>query len=429
MDFSLPFNWLGLRNSKLKFGIANNYKWRDFLTLQYLLRQRKVDQISGDPNEFMADENIWTVDTDRGFYMIGQKEPANTYTAARNVAAGYVMNECRIFEKVRMVYGLRVEKSINWYTGQNNTGSVVYDNAQVLDELDFLPAINFVFSLKEKSNIRASYGKTLARPSFKEKSIAQIYDPIPDRWFIGNIDLVQTDIHNGDLRYEHYFGSNQIFAVSGFYKHFLNPIEMISYQTAADQITARNAKDARVFGVELEYTKNLDFVSEKLKPLTVGLNATWVESRVDMTEIEVATDGTTEYELRTQNARTGEDVKKYRPMYGQSPYMLNSFIDYAGTDGKVFARLSYNVQGPKLSVIGIGMVPDVYERSFHNLDFNAKYHLGQSKKWYVGAGVSNILGQRKTKEYQSYEAESRIFEQMYGGRTFSLSVGVDFTKS
>ena len=36
-------------------------------------------------------------------------------------------------------------------------------------------------------NLRGSFSRTLARPTFKEKSIAQIEDRITGRTFIGNI--------------------------------------------------------------------------------------------------------------------------------------------------------------------------------------------------------------------------------------------------
>ena len=44
-----------------------------------------------------------------------------------------------------------------------------------------------------------AYTQTLARPSFREISISQIYDPIQGRRYLGNINLKQTLIHNADV--------------------------------------------------------------------------------------------------------------------------------------------------------------------------------------------------------------------------------------
>ena len=40
--------------------------------------------------------------------------------------------------------------------------------------------MNLIYGLNDDMNLRASFSQTLARPSFKEASIAQIYDAISD---------------------------------------------------------------------------------------------------------------------------------------------------------------------------------------------------------------------------------------------------------
>ena len=89
------------------------------------------------------------------------------------------MNELPLSKKLKTIYGLRMETVQNYYTGQNNQGSVIYTDSLVLNEMDFLPAVNFVYSMKKSQktnmNLRGAYSKTIARPSFKEISIAQIF--------------------------------------------------------------------------------------------------------------------------------------------------------------------------------------------------------------------------------------------------------------
>ena len=86
--------------------------------------------------------------------------------------------------------------------------------------LIFFPSANLIYELTDESKFRGSYYRTTARPSFKEASVSQIFDPITDRLFIGNINLVPTYINNFDIRYENFGESGEMFAISGFYKDF-----------------------------------------------------------------------------------------------------------------------------------------------------------------------------------------------------------------
>ena len=183
------------------------------------------------------------------------------------------MNEMEVSKTFKAIYGLRVEKADNWYTGRKqliiNPETDLFEERKVLDDLDFLPSLSLVKQLKDEEgktmNLRASFSRTLARPTFKEKSIAQIIDRISGRTFIGNIDLEATKIINADLRWEYYMPGGQIFSVSTFYKNFTNPIEMTSFDaTAPNSFTPRNVGDANLFGVELEVRKNLSFINPKM---------------------------------------------------------------------------------------------------------------------------------------------------------------------
>ena len=99
--------------------------------------------------------------------------------------------------------GLRMEKFDLFYTGQNSSGDN-YNNENVIDKLDLFPTGNFIYQISENSNLRTSFSRTAARPSFKEASIAQIFDHINmtcwKYWFkptyIQNYDV---DMNFGDF--------------------------------------------------------------------------------------------------------------------------------------------------------------------------------------------------------------------------------------
>ncbi|MDZ7848712.1 MAG: hypothetical protein U5L96_19370 [Owenweeksia sp.] len=47
--------------------------------------------------------------------------------------------------------------------------------------------MNLIYALTDNQNLRFTYGRTIARPSFKELSFAQILDPITNRIFNGSL--------------------------------------------------------------------------------------------------------------------------------------------------------------------------------------------------------------------------------------------------
>ncbi|MCB0293904.1 MAG: TonB-dependent receptor, partial [Calditrichaeota bacterium] len=93
---------------------------------------------------------------------------------------------------------------------------------------DWLPSANLVYQLGQNMNLRAAYGKTLARPLFREKAPGYAsFDFVGGFTFIGNGDLKRTLIDNYDLRWEWFSRPGEILALSGFHKRFQNPIERV----------------------------------------------------------------------------------------------------------------------------------------------------------------------------------------------------------
>jgi outer membrane receptor protein involved in Fe transport len=263
---------------------------------------------------------------------------SNSFEGTQTTAAAYISEEFQIAKKLKSILGLRVEKYDQLYTGlnqaaansPNSTDARIFDNENILDLFDLFPSASLIYSLTENSNLRASFYRTTARPSFKEKSEAQISDVLTGITFIGNIDLQETDINNYDIRYESYFTRNQTIAVSAFYKQFYNPIELVAYSDAApDNFQPRNVGDAEVFGAEIELRKNFGFISPGLENLSLNVNLSVIESRV---KYDDSPNG--ELESRTNNLRTDqeaqviESIGEFRDMQGQAPYLLNAGLSY-----------------------------------------------------------------------------------------------------
>lgn len=425
-DLKWEFNQWSELKSTLKAGLAYTYKNRTFDVVEFNFRNIGKMSYTGNPNQPFTNEYLFSAanspKTLTGIYPIGQIDSSNIYISNQTVVAAYLMNELPIDSSLKIIYGARIEKAEMRYTGERQT--VVnpkldkFDDSVVLDELDVLPSLGVIYAVAKDINARANFSRTLARPSFKEKSGAQIYDAVTQITFLGNLDLVQTYVNNYDLRFEKFFKSADLVSVSGFYKTFINPIEVVSYNaTSADNIIPRNIDNATVLGVEFEVRKGLDFISEQLKNFSVGGNITFVKSKVEMSEIE--------YKARLAEARDGQTIEKTRAFQGQAPYLVNSYLNYSDVDKGWDVSLNYNVQGKSLAIVGLGRIPDVYDKAFHDLGFRVSKGLGEAKRHKVNFSVNNIINQKRQRIYSSFKANDEIFSSFSEGRF--IGIGYSYT--
>ncbi|AKA34714.1 TonB-dependent receptor [Flagellimonas lutaonensis] len=410
------------KNAKLTFGGAYTYKDRDFGIDQYFLSvlPSPAVPIDGNSDNLLIPENIWTPETDAGTYITGNFEPTNTFEAYSTLAAAHIGEEFQLSPRLKSILGLRYEKFELFYTGQNNLGDIVLNEEKIIDVSDIFPSANLIFDFNEEGNTkaRASYSKTTARPSFKEASIAEIFDPLTNRVFIGNLDLEPTYINNFDLRFERYGENSQFFAISAFYKTFTDPIELVAFEQAPDNFKPQNVESARVFGAELEVRQSLGILSPAFKEVSLNANFSVIDSQVDMSE--------TEFNSRQLAAREGERIEDTRELQGQSPFLINLGVNYRGQNNGWQGGLFYNVQGKTLEVVGIRAVPDVYTLPFHNLTMSIGKEFGKNRNSRITVRFSNILDDKIESVYQSFRANDQIYSLRDPGQTISLGYSLNF---
>jgi outer membrane receptor protein involved in Fe transport len=413
VDFTYNFTQWSGQKAKVKFGYNDLRKERDYQILSYLIRVNNQNnlELNGNPDNILQEENLWRPDSDRtGAYLRGNFEPSNTFNSRQNTLAAYAMTELPLNDQFKAILGFRAEKTDIFYTGQNNLGDVVFNNEKILEDLDILPSSNLIYSVSDKMNIRLSYNRTLARPSFKEKSLAQIQDPVSGRTFIGNTDLKSSRIDNIDLRWERFASNGQLISLSAFYKNFKDPIELESYdELSPDNYTPRNHDQAIAYGVEFEANKNLEFIGGFLSDFFVGANASYIVSEIERT------------------GSVGLYDTETRSMVGQSPYIVNANLGYRNMDSNLEFSIAYNVQGPRLTIVGIGVNPDVYEEAFHALDAKMSFKFGPNDLFKVSASASNLLGQDKVFTYDggSLNEGEYIWSKLSPKRAFSLGLSVN----
>ena len=409
------------RDAKFKYGASYTFKYRDYEILRYQLRTKSMGDLaalSGNADDLLSDAYIWNVGTDAGTYYSGNYEANNAYQGIQSNFGAYVNEEFSMNALMKVVVGLRLERYDQFYTGVDQQEAAApgtglnYYWEPVLNNFNLFPTANFIYSVNENSNLRLGAFRTVARPSFKEKSAAQIEDVLTGITFIGNLDLQNTIISNLDARYEYFFEGGQTVALSGFYKYFQNPIELVAYSAAApSNFQPRNVGNATVAGLEFEVRKNLGFIG--LNNFEVNSNFSYIYSAV--------TRDSAEYAARVASARTGEVISELRPMQGQSPYMVNVGLNYNDPKKGWQGGLFYNVQGEKLYIVGVADNPDVYEVPFHSLNFNLMKTFGEDRQYQMGFGINNILDDTRDRIFVSYESFSPYFSRWAPGRTFKLT--------
>jgi outer membrane receptor protein involved in Fe transport len=294
--------------------------------------------------------------------------------------------------------------------------------------MNLFPSVNLIQKFGLKTNLRGSYTRTTARPSFKELSFAQILDPLTNRIFNGSLfpyddwagKLVPTMIDNLDIRWEKFYSGSEILSFSLFYKRFTDPIELvrIPQQQTSTEYQPRNVGNANLFGAEVEINKSLSFISSTLEKISFNTNITVVQSSVTMTDLE--------FNARKAYEKSGENLKSTRKMAGQSPYIVNAGFTYTDSDKGISSGLFYNVKGATLTIVGSGLFPDVYTLPYHNLNFSFNKTFGKDKKFNFNFRTDNILNDNIDLVFRAYNAKDQVFSSLSPRRSFTVGFSYKF---
>lgn len=373
-SFSVPFK-LAAKSQTLKFGGSTFMRFRDFRSrvFRYRPASNTVDITKPYDRAFLSD-NINT----NGLYLDEQTQNTDKYFAVSVVDAAYLMLDNRIGEKLRLIWGMRAEYFEQFLTSRDLSLKRVVVNTE---KWDFLPSANLTYSFSSKHQLRASASRTVARPEFREIAPFQFFD-YEQIWGIkGNVDLKRSSILNGDLRYEFYPKQGEIISLGVLYKNFKNPIELrMDVGSNGDRwlFGYANAEEATLYGAEIEIRKGLDFISDKLSELTFVSNVTALTSSVTLNTVQAS----------------GKSTSQDRPLYGQSPYLINGGFQYTAKEWN--ATLLYNRIGPRLYLVGdptgAGFY-DVYEAPRNLLDLQATKKIIQGKGE-LKLSVSDIFNNR-----------------------------------
>lgn len=410
VDFEWPLELWNGRDGRIKFGSALSSSSRQFEQRSFAFdfgagdngRWRK----GGGPNDYFLGPDLAFVTRPGRFggtnYVFSrefftQDFASLAYAGEQETFAGYAMAELPVNRFLKLIGGVRPETT-------DLTISLAPD--QGVHQLDLLPAASAVIAVRSNMNVRLAYSSTLARPTFREISPIRELDPIELEYVEGNPSLRLSTIENYDLRWEWFVRPGEVISVSGFYKSITDAIEKTVLNFAGDLVTYANRPQARLYGAEFEFRRQLDAIPG-LGGLSAGFNFSYVLSEVPLTATELAAD---------------PGARSPRSLFDQSEWVVNADLTYECRPTGTSLTVAAAQAGPRIYAVDPGG-PDIYEHPPLSLDVLVTQRLGRN--WKLKLSARNLLNPEIRRTYGE-KYGGRLYSSYTRGIIVGLSASYDF---
>lgn len=373
-DYSLPF-FKGPVSGLFKTGIRITSRRRDFMARRFLFAPQQLTTLNLflPSNQLFAYENI----RPNGFQITEFTRATDTYNAEMDIFAGYSMVDISVGRRWRFEGGMRVEDADQRVITYDNRVPNARPITAGLKNRDPIPAINAIYALSAKQNLRISYSRTLSRPDFRELSPFDFNNVLGGFVATGNPNLKRASINNYDARWELFPGGNQLIAASLFAKMFTDPIEQTILPSNDLRQTFVNAQGARNVGIELEFRRSLGFVSKRMKDFSASANFTFVDSKI---------------EIRPEDATIV--TSQSRALLGQSRFIWNAILQWSKPTLHSHAKFYTNYVSRRVSDVGTFRLPDIYQEPTTSVDFVYTYSFTEKGKYVLRFEAENLANTR-----------------------------------
>ncbi len=359
----------------------------------------------------------------------GEQDPAEflavNYKAKENIYAAYLRWDQDLSNELSMIVGVRIENTHIDYTGNR-----VLDEEKLEGEINttnsytnILPSISFKYDVTKDFILRTAFTTALARPNYY--ALAPYVNNIASDSQIqaGNPELDATYSYNFDFMAENYFESIGLVSGGFFYKNLKDFIYTYSNNqySSADFtkdfptqnnpipagedwtfIQARNGKQVNVFGFEVAFQRQLDFLpGDFLKKFGIYANYTYTKSKAQ---------GIADEEGNERSNIT---------LPGTAPHMFNGSLSWENS--KFSARASANFASSYLDELGADEFHDSYYDKQFFLDLNASYKITKSIRIFAEA---NNLTNQALRYYQGVSSNTKQLE--YYQPRYNLGLKFDF---
>ncbi len=425
LNLKLPFEQWSGDPGYLKFGLFDDRVDREF-------RQDTFTNSGETGVFFLGDfDDFWSE------FFPGEDHPLEDvqedvdYDGELDVSAWYSMFDLPLDSRWNVLGGVRLESTeisiINhpepeatWLPPGETSPKLFTKEADVdFSQDDSLPSLGVQFVPTEGLTLRGSWSETVARQTFKELSPILQSEFLGGPVFIGNPELQMSSLENWDLRADWSPEPGRIISASWFKKEIDKPIEYVQKLQPFTFTTAVNYPEGELDGYEFEVRQGLGKLSESLEGLSVGANATFIDSVVQLSPEEITGFQAPSIELNLTE----------RDMTNAPEHLYNLYltwdVEHTGTQFALF----YTVTGDTL-VAGAGAstsgyVPSVYAKEYGTLNLS----------------ISQALSERTTLTFQGRNLTDPEIEEVFRpegsqpdklkstytrGREFSLGIAVRF---
>lgn len=370
------------------------YKTRENFYNQYQLRPANLQAKHG--LDFNSNADIeWIVQNPRG--SVGS---ASNYQASEQTGSGFLQFKARP-DKLDITGGIRAEYTKQGYLLDFPLGEDRPEGNQ--EYTDLLPSLHLKYMPNWKTNIRASYFRSLNRPGFFEiVPYSTTNEEYQER---GNPDLKRALADNADLRYEWYPRQGEQLMAGIFYKRIQDPIE---YVLQRDPVRGQDIYYAPGnFGIAHNYGLELDAIKYFRKWGVKG-NYTYTHSAI-----------TTSKAKRIRNEK-GDlqtiNVDQTRPLYGQAAHIANLALLFRDQRHGWDLQLAGNYTGERIVTVSQFLFNDLWQKAFIQLDFSMEKTF--AGRWACFVKVNNLLNTpMEVYMKEGYNNTDRIPEQDRSGQT------------
>lgn len=311
-------------------------------------------------------------------------------------------------ERWTVTGGLRLERTETQVKGQlleqnNNSGeSNLVPSVGEKSYTSVLPQLHVRYEVNDDLYLRGALTRSFARPDFGDLSPGGTYSEHDGEFSSGNPDLNPTYANNLDLMVEWYSGELGMLSGGLFYKDITDPIfqsaSVGQYKGTNGVVFFRpeNGDDARLWGAELAYVRQFDFLPGFLRHVGVNANLTVMDS-----------------EMRIP----GRADKVQIPGQADLLYNMQAYYD----DGRIAVRVAMNYKGEYIEEHGSRPESDSYYGEYSSVDVTASWTLNDH--FVLFAELNNITDE-PLKYYLG--SEGRPLQVEYYGSRGQLGLRYSF---
>jgi len=387
----------------IEVGVSSSLKTRESRYNKYLINQSSASGKLTDDIDTIYDKYI-RQNYDGTFTLDISFQPAYWYDAEVEESSVYINSLLKPFSNTEILVGARkvdFKQTVYKYTNNGNLFAPVEKTPESLEFNNILPSLGIKLAFDQKNQLTFAYSQTYIVPDLREFTETEYFHPYEVATVRGNPNLVNTDITNIDLKYNHYFSNTENIGIGSFYKYLDKPIEDTQERSSSLPVYSYdNADNAVLYGIEIDGRISLNFLHNNMKRYFVSGNFSYTKSEVTLRKEQEAT-------LTTNN----------RELQGLSPTVVNLSIGYEHRYRNV--TLSYNKMSERIRKLGVidnnDEYPDYYEIPPAVLDFvwieafkngltiklKLKNLLDQETIWYQGS-KENITRKFKNGTFYSF---------------------------